>query len=149
MRSIIASLIFTLGLFAVASAQSPKPTFSTGYIQASCAPWDGPAIAITLASRPFEPKSEPKPPSLNINIWKDLPLHDGQTLSLGSSQTGSAIRCMKEGGACEVATSAEIRIDRFKAGSGASGHYEFHFKNGDTLSGAFDVKWVDVRMMCG
>ena len=150
MRSKLVFLIFTLAVVTIASAQTDKATYSTGYIQGSCAPWDGSAIAITLATKPFQPKDRPKTPSLNINIWKDLPLHDGQTINLTStSGAGSAIRCVTEGKACEVATSAEIHFDKFKAGSGATGHYELQFKNGDSLSGDFAVKWVEVRMFCG
>ena len=149
MRSTVALLMCTFATLAAALAQAANPTYSTGSIQASCAPWDGAAIAMTIAARPFEPKQPVEPPYLNINIWKDLPLHDGQTVKLSTgSQAGSASRCLKEG-SCEAAISSEIRFDKFKPGSSATGHYELHFKNGDTLSGAFDLKWVEVRMFCG
>lgn len=150
MRFTVALLIFALALAACASAQAANSTYSTGSIKASCAPWDGAAIAMTIGSKPAQPKHAVEPPYLNINIWKDLPLHDGQTIRLGStSQAGSAIRCARDGSACEVATSTVIRIDRFRRGSGATGHYELRFKNGDNLSGSFDLTWVDVRMICG
>ncbi len=147
MRFTVALLIFALVLGA--SAQAASPTYSTGSIQASCAPWDGPAVAMTVATKPFVPKHASEPPYLNINIWKDLPHYDGQTIELTStSSAGSASRCLKES-QCELATSAEIRIDHFKTGSGATGHYELRFKSGETLSGNFDLTWVDTRMICG
>ena len=149
MRVTVALPIFALALVACAAAQTASPAYSTGSIQASCAPWDGAAIAMTITTKPFETKQGPEPPYLNLNIWKDLPLHDGQTIKLGStSSTGSASRCLKDGD-CQMATSAEIRIDKFRPGSGATGHYELHFKNGDTVSGTFDLAWVNVRMFCG
>jgi len=147
MRFTVALLMFAFVLGA--SALAANPTYSTGSIQSSCAPWDGAAIAMTIGTKQAQPQHAPEPPYLNVNIWKDLPLHTGQTIELSSSSSaGSASRCLKEG-QCELATSAVIRIEHFKTGSGATGHYELHFKNGETLSGSFDLTWVNVRMMCG
>ena len=149
MRTRLALLLFTAALTAVAGAENGKNNFSDGIIQPSCAPWDGAAMAITLTPSPVDPKAFPKPPYVGINIWNDLPLHDGQVLKFTySSKLGSVTRCLKEAN-CEVATSAEVRIDSVKPGAAARGHYDIHFKNGDTFTGSFDVKWRDFHQRCG
>lgn len=149
MRTRLAPFLLILMLLASAGAEDARGNFTDGIIQPSCAPWDGPAMAITLTQSPVDPKAFPKPPYLGINIWNELPLHDGQVLKFTySSKLGSVTRCLKEA-SCEVATSAEVHVDSVKSGSGATGHYDIHFKNGDTVTGSFDVKWRDFHQRCG
>lgn len=64
------------------------------------------------------------------------------------SDAGFASRCKKEGN-CERAQSGTITFDRYEEGSGASGRYELRFKGEETLSGTFDVKWCQDRVICG
>lgn len=149
MRTQLALTLFLLALVIPASGQNGKEAFSDGIIQPSCAPWDGAAMAITLTQAPVDSKTFPKPPYVTINIWRELPLHDGQVFKFTySSNLGSVGRCVKEGD-CQIANSAEIRLDSVKVGVGATGHYDIHFKNGDSLSGSFDVKWRDFHQRCG
>jgi hypothetical protein len=78
----------------------------------------------------------------NIYEW------DNQGRQRGPGGAGFASRCKKEGN-CERAQSGTITFDRYEEGSGASGHYELHFKGDETLSGTFDVKWCQERVICG
>ena len=101
------------------TAPSAPAAFSYGTIQSSCAPWRG------------------------------LPVQSGQVVKFApGSDAGFASRCKKEG-TCERAQSGTITFDRYEVGSGASGRYELHFKGDETLSGTFDVKWCDERVICG
>jgi len=152
MRSRICLTFLVALLLLQAGAQDNQSTQSKyiyATIQSSCAPWDGAAIAMTLATKPLQCKRAPEGPFLNMGVWKDLPLHSGQvvTITPGTSN-GFASRCTKEN-ECEAVQSAEITFDTYKEGQGAKGHYELHFKGGDTLTGTFDAKWCEVREMCG
>ncbi len=131
-----------------ATATSAPAAFSYGTIRGSCAPWDGPAIGITLTNEPAQCKTTSEP-FISIGIWRGLPVQTGQVVKFApGSDAGFASRCKKEGN-CERAQSGTITFDRYEQGSGASGRYELHFKDDETLSGTFDVKWCQERVVCG
>src|SRR4249920_2207876 len=89
------ALIVLLTL-ARAASSAPLP-FSYGLVQSSCAPWDGPAIGITLTSEPAQCERVTGP-YISMGVWRGLPIHAGQTVKFGSgSDAGLASRCAKEG----------------------------------------------------
>jgi len=150
MRCRIGAVLATfIAVVAIATTASSAPAaFSYGTIQSSCAPWDGPAVSITLTSEPAQCK-RPSGPFISIGIWRGLPVQSGQVVKFApGSDAGFASRC-KKGSNCERAQSGTITFDRYEAGSGASGHYQLHFKGEETLSGIFDVKWCQERVICG
>jgi len=127
------------------SAQLP---FAHGLIQSSCAPWDGPAIGLTLTTEPAQCERVTGP-YISMGVWRGLPIHAGQTVKFGGgSDAGFASRCTKEGD-CQRAESGSIVFEKYEEGSGARGRYELHFKDGNTLSGSFDVQWCKTRSVCG
>ena len=129
----------------VFSAASP---FAYGLIQGSCAPWDGPAIGITLTAEPSQCERI-KGPYISMGVWRGLPIHAGQTVKFGSgSDAGFGSRCAKEGD-CQRAESGTIVFDKYEEGAGARGNYELHFKGGETVKGNFDVQWCKTRAICG
>jgi len=141
--------IFLISILVLNAAADDNPAFSHGTMQASCAPWDGAAVVLTFTTKPLEGKRAPDGPFLTMGVWKDLPLHSGQVVKITpGTSNGFASRCKKEGD-CEAVQSAEITFDTYKEGTGATGHYELHFKNGETLIGTFDVKWIATRVICG
>jgi len=145
-QSVSATLVAVVAI--AATAISAPATFTYGTIQSSCAPWDGPAIGITLTNEPAQCKRTSEP-FISIGIWRGLPVQAGQVVKFDlGSDVGFASRCKKEGN-CERAQSGTITFDRYEEGSGASGRYEFHFKGEQTLSGTFDVKWCQERVICG
>ncbi len=145
-QTIVSAVLVTVAV--ATTATSAPAAFSYGIMQSSCAPWDGPAIAITLTSEPAQCKRTSEP-FLSIGIWRGLPLKSGQVVKFGAgSDAGFTSRCKKEGD-CERAQSGTITFERYEEGSGASGRYELHFKGDETLSGTFDVKWCEERVICG
>jgi len=126
---------------------SAQASFSHAIMQASCAPWDGPAIAIRLTSEPAQCKNV-SGSYIDMGVWRGLPIHAGQVVSLSSSagNEGFASKCSKVGD-CERAQSGTITFDTYQESSGASGRYELHFKSGDEL-GKFDAKWCENHIMC-
>ena len=148
-RRIHAMLATFIAFIAIATTATSAPAaFSYGTMQSSCAPWDGPAIGITLTSEPAQCKRTSEP-FISIGIWRGLPVQSGQVVKFApGSDAGFASRCKKEGD-CERAQSGSITFDRYEKGSSASGHYELHFKSDETLSGTFEVKWCEERVICG
>jgi hypothetical protein len=145
-QAVLATLIAVVAI--VTTAPSAPAAFSYGTVQSSCAPWDGPAIGITLTTQPAQCKRTGEP-FISIGIWRGLPVQSGKVVKFApGSDVGFASRCKKEGN-CVRAESGTITFDRYEAGSGASGRYELHFKDDETLSGTFDVKWCEERVVCG
>lgn len=144
-QSVLATVVAVVAI-AVTAVSAPAG-FSYGTIQSSCAPWDGPAIAVTLTNEPAQCKRT-SGPFISIGIWRGLPVQAGRVVKFApGSDAGFASRCKKEGD-CERAQSGTITFDRYEEGSGASGRYELHFKGDETLSATFDVKWCDERAIC-
>jgi hypothetical protein len=141
-------LSIPLILTAVSTVIAVSTNFSRGLIQSSCAPWDGPAIAITLAAE-TQCDRTPTGPYLSMGVWRGLPLHDGQVVKFDSrSNDGYGSRCSKEND-CQRAESGTIEFEKYNEGSGARGRYELHFKSGETLTGTFEVQWCKTRTICG
>jgi hypothetical protein len=91
--SLAVIILLTLG----GAAFSTALPFAYGLIQGSCAPWDGPAIGITLTAEPAQ-CDRVKGPYISMGVWRGLPIHAGQTVKFGSgSDAGFASRCAKEG----------------------------------------------------
>ncbi len=142
--------LLSLVVAAVAmSCTSETANYQYALVQDSCAPWDGGAIQVTLANQPLECDREAKGEYLMLGVWRGLPIHAGQVVKFGSRENnGFASRC-KKAGDCVAAESGEITFGSFGKDKGATGHYELHFRNGETVSGRFDAKWCSVRMFCG
>jgi hypothetical protein len=148
-RAVVAASVFAFSLASISAIASPDgPSFSYGTMQSSCAPWDGPAIEMRLTTEPAQCKRVTEP-HIAINIWRDLPIREGQVVKLGSgSDAGSAARCAKEGD-CEFVQSATIIFEHYQEHSSTAGRYELQFKDGEILKGTFAVKWCEERVFCG
>jgi hypothetical protein len=124
---------------------APLP-FAYGLIQSSCAPWDGPAIGITLTSE-LAQCERVTGPYINMRVWRGLSIHAGQSVKFGAgSDAGFASRCAKEGD-CQRAESGTIVFEEYEEGSRARGLYEPHFKAAERLN--FKVQWCRTRSICG
>jgi hypothetical protein len=144
------SAVLALAAWIVMAAppSSDASPHSYAVVRPSCAPWDGAAIEVTLTKEPAQ-CDRTDGPYLAIGVWKGFPLHDGQAVLFNSgSNAGFASQCAKAGD-CERAESGRIVFEKFQPSSGASGHYELHFKGGRTLIGDFDAKWCNDRVVCG
>ena len=140
------ALIVLLTLARVAFS-APLP-FGHGLIQSSCAPWDGPAIELTLTTEPAKCERVTGP-YISMGVWRGLPIHAGQVVKFGAgSDAGFASRCAQEGD-CQRAESGTIVFEKYEEGSGARGRYELHFRGGETVKGNFNVQWCKTRSICG
>jgi hypothetical protein len=134
---------------AVAAPPPDSTQFPYAGFQASCAPWDGPAIVIAISRSPVE-CGEHRVYELNVSLWKDLPPHAGQTISLGSaSNKGHASYCAGAGKQCEIAATGTVQFELFKSGKLAQGTYDFTFPKAGRLKGGFRAQWCASRVFCG
>jgi len=135
--------IVAIGALALAG-ESP---FSHGVVRHSCAPWDGPAVEVTLTTSAAD-CDRVSEPYVSMGVWRGLRIHDGQVVKFDTkTDAGFASRCRKAG-ECQRAESGTIVFDKYEDGSGARGHYELQFKGGESLSGSFDVGWCKTSGMC-
>ena len=113
----------------------------------TCAPWDGPALAVVLSGAAG--CAPMKVPYLQISLWRDLPPKAGKTLSFNiGNSNGQASRCLKPN-ECEAATSGSVVFDIVDEGKEAKGRYELHFKDGSIEAGSFEAEWCENRALCG
>jgi hypothetical protein len=121
--------------------------YSFGTIRSSCAPWDGSAVALTLTQTA---KAADTAPRLQISVYRSLqgPLPMPLTFDLKDQQTGGASRCRKSD-KCEAATSGTVTFTSFEEGKGASGTYDIRFNDGTIERGKFNLRWENVRALCG
>jgi hypothetical protein len=148
-RTFVQVLVAVVALLGVAANEaSNNPKYSYGIIKRSCAPWDGPALALTVT--PKEASCETGAPFLMINLY-DLPVETGKAYKIGVQgeiKIGQASRC-PDGNTCKSADSGEVIFNSFEEEKGASGHYKLHFPDGTTLESDFKLKWCNNHELCG
>jgi len=125
----------------------PFAAFPFATIRHACAPWDGPALQITLTKVENPGKNDAR---LFLTLYRDLPeppLTQPRTFELERMLAGDAVRCPRPG-ACESALRGHLVLEKFD-GTGAEGNYELHFKDGAIERGRFKAAWKEVREACG
>lgn len=123
-----------------------RETYPYAVVRDSCAPWDGPAVAIYLTKSKVTAREIPEP-SITINLWRQLPPPINQPISLQSGGLGVATRCLHAED-CEAAIGATITFTSY-SDSSISGSYELKFKNGDVERGSFQAAWQHYPERCG
>jgi len=126
-------------------AALPKGPFRFGTINHSCGPEDGPALDIRLT-----PSKDVKTgPSINLSVYRNLPnlpLTGAKSYELKTGNDAGASRCV-DNGHCVAADSGAVTLIRLDGTSGA-GHYKLHLTDGTTEEGDFDLRWIEVKMVC-
>jgi hypothetical protein len=120
--------------------------FPHATVAQTCAPWDGPALAVVLNNTAgCAPLTFPY---IQISLWRDLPPKAGKTFSFDiRNSNGQASRCLKPN-ECEPATSGSVVFDIVDEGKEVKGRYELHFKDG-IEGGSFEAPWCPNRSFCG
>lgn len=112
-----------------------------------CAPWDGPAVSIVLASDSLAAET-PTPPYVEFRIYQSADLLPGHTVQFtgNTSDSGSVLSCPSEG-QCEV-TDGGIDFDAPHPPAGLAGRYRA-LLGGRWLIGSFRAHWLQQRELCG
>lgn len=142
------------GLSSPVLAPAPKKAAAAGeprwnaVIKHRCAPWDGPALGITL-TRSKGGCKPPKGPHLGITLWRKIPPETNVEIDLDDTLQGlgSAARC-RTANRCEQPKAAWILLDRFEPEGKVSGRFELTFEDG-AEKGAFEADWCPGMPACG
>jgi hypothetical protein len=125
-------------------AALPKGPYHFGTINHSCGPADGPALDIRLTR-----SKDDRVPFINLNIYGNLPalpLSAARTYELKTGNDAGASRCTTEGH-CVAADSGAFTLTRLD-GTGGTGHYKVHLTDGTSEEGDFQLRWIEVKMVC-
>lgn len=121
--------------------------YSHSYAMRSCAPWDGPAVAVYLTSSPADSTSIPTP-YLGLSVYRSPTDVVGQRYEWPArEQVAGAFRCRAEGD-CEASSEGYIRLDASLPDGTLIGAFVARFPH-DTLAGGFRAVWLEKRMFCG
>ncbi len=141
-----------LGLFTIVGlagcASGPTTvTFPAAFARASCAPTDGPAVAVELSE---SAKSEPlTPPLIRVYVYQSRSLASGKAWSLAAPYTEAIATFCSSETACENATRGTVRFDPTSSADILSGTLDAIFPTKGAVQGPFRAIWRTTQSMCG
>jgi len=143
----LAAILLLTAAFSLCTRAEGR-AFSYAQIHASCAPWDGPAVELTLTKEQATCKRGAYP-NMRIYIWRNLPTTAPTTIHFDNrTDNGGASLCTSEN-SCQRAVKGSITFKTLEQGKHASGGYEFEFPDGSIEKGSFDADWCTDRVICG
>ena len=130
------------------SLPAPPPGFPTAYATSACAPADGPATHLYLATEPAEALPPPAP-FVEIAIWQGVTALSGRRIEwAGPSINGTARRC-DAAGSCSEASSVALQFRPIGPDTTVTGVVTLAFADGSTIIGGFNAAWRGTPLMCG
>jgi hypothetical protein len=123
-------------------------TATTGYLQAECAPNDGPALALILDD------GAACLPALSgfsfLISGADLTgLHPGSTLTVAPGANATTQGGRITGGQPVPMTGGTLTFTTLVESESASGSYDVTFTDGQSAAGTFTATWCNGLPMCG
>lgn len=129
-------------------SSQPLAEFPYATARPDCAPWDGPAISITLTPT-ADPPAELTPPYLLVMVYGSHDRLLGRTTVWpGDAEVGSAVWCAAEGD-CAVADTGIVRLGQVAGDSVLPGGVRLVFPRGARLDGSFRAVWRPHIPLCG
>jgi hypothetical protein len=122
----------------------------SAHAQASCAPNDGPAVAIRMDNQASCAATSFT--GLDVLIWgADLDnLHAGATFMFGASTNATTQGYRASPSAQQVpVVSGTITFDTFTSGQSATGSYDVTYMDGSTDQASFEAVWCPGGGTCG
>jgi len=151
---------FAVGLSLLTNCrEAPEPTTLPGppaglevsWAFNDCAPWDGAATTIVLASTMASgPRNAPYPHAW-VSLYRPALDVAGRTFrwDKDDKDTGGAMWC-EAAGQCEAATKAVVRMRKSEGKeSGLSGFVDLAFPSGVHVAGGFRAVWITNELLCG
>jgi hypothetical protein len=140
----------------IACGTEPDPTLPSEPIREfpfataspSCAPWDGPAVAILLTAT-ADTLPPAAAPYLNVGLYDSRDRLLRRTISWpAETEVGGASWCV-DGDDCMAADSGVVRLDAVEDDSVLAGRLRLHFPGGAVLDGSFRATWRPRTAICG
>ena len=125
----------------------PPRGLSYAVAMRSCAPNDGPAVAIYLSAAPA-PGQEPAPPYLNISVWQPLSALNG-SWSVSSNSPQAVASYYSSGTNFEAASEGTVTITSVSSDNTVTGSIDATFPNAGQVRGGFTARWLDRQILCG
>ncbi len=115
------------------------PTSAT--INADCAPWDGSAFTLSIATGAGG--------SIVISIWQAPDIANPTVFSFPDStgKVGNAVYRTLSGASQELRGS--VSFDRVQVGPSVQGTFDLTSERGNQFSGQFEAFWGSQRALCG
>lgn len=131
-------------------AAAPDSMFAKHAVASrTCAPWDGPAVQVTLSPKPLACEQVAYP-LLTFSVWKPVEEVSGKTFSFpdATGQVGAVVSCPKPD-EYRQAKSGWIRFDAIQVGNPIQGEFDVEFEDGRHEHGRFEAEWCDNAALCG
>ena len=114
----------------------------------SCAPNDGPAVAIYLTSTAVQ-TLQPSPPYLRVAVWQPLDGLRGRSWSLASGSGEGAAWFHPTVTTFEIATRGSVTVTAVSADNRVEGNMDVTFPRAGRIRGGFKATWIAQTMLCG
>jgi hypothetical protein len=144
----VSSFALALGLLpTVACSKSTGPALNLAVAEAtaSCAPNDGPAVAIRFTSSAGE---SPAPPVVQVSIFAARSGLAGKRWTLPSSRAQAWVQ-RTSALEYDAATEGRIAIDAVEADGTIRGTIAARFADGTRFDRRFRAPWIERVMLCG
>lgn len=141
------------GTTTASATATTTATATPAYLQAGCAPTDGPALVLIIAGS--SDCSNVISSGITFSIWgQDLAaLAPGATLTVGAAPNAptTASRLTTSGGATMLTTASggTLTFTTYATGQGGSGTYDLVFEDGTSAQGSFEAPWCPGGGQCG
>ena len=142
-----AMILAALGVFVAPACDEPAASlveYRMSWVQADCAPWDGPALTVYLTDSPAD-SAKYEAAHLSVSVWRGVVGLEGGRIDL--AKDGAASRCAASGD-CTPATAGWIRFDHVDPDVHVAGRFLIQFA-GSTVQGSFDAQWLRRTVLCG
>ena len=114
----------------------------------TCAPNDGPAVAIYLTTTAVQ-TLEPSAPYLRTAVWQPLDGLRGRSWSLASGSTEGAAWFHSTAMTFEIAIRGNVTVTSVSADNRVEGTMDVTFPRSGRIRGGFKATWVAQTMLCG
>jgi hypothetical protein len=133
---------------AATPSTQPLTEFRYATARPDCAPWDGPAVGITLTTT-ADTVDAAAPPYIYVGLYDTRERLLGRTLRWPAApQSGGASWCAVDG-TCAPADSGVVTLEALEGDSVLVGRLRLVFAGRPALDGAFRAAWRPRLAMCG
>jgi hypothetical protein len=137
------------GLISLAcQTTQPLAPFNASLVQ-TCAPWDGPAVALFLTDEPST-AAYPQPPYSGITVYRSVPEALGHRFDVGpaTQDIGNAQIC-PAAGECQPVRAASVTFRGLAADSTVAITYRLELTSGRVITGQARARLHPLMEMCG
>jgi hypothetical protein len=146
---LISSCFLAAFLIACTSNSIPGPPAGLPHAAATptCAPTDGPAVAIYLAAVPLG-SVEPPAPYLRIDVWQPPVRLAGRSWVLAGSESEGSAWFYSTATDFEIATRGRVTINAVAPDNTIEGSADLTFPSAGRIRGGFRAAWLSRVVGC-